>query len=149
MLLRQHRFVGASRTAGTLPVCQASVPYFKRHRYCAPIKLRPETVVKPNLQPALTTASASAPAFGAPAPQPPKDDFLGFKKGFWTFIGTVAILGSIGGALAALLGWFSSTYALALPLILPVISLLASLQREGLIAEVGQSSLQLEHAASC
>ena len=48
------------------------------------------------------------------------------------------MLGSVGGALAALLGWAGASYALVLPLVLPVVSLIAALQREGLIAEVGK-----------
>lgn len=59
-----------------------------------------------------------------------------WQKSFWTFIDVVAILGSVGGALAALLGVVSTTYALSLPLVLPVVSLIAALQREGLISEV-------------
>ena len=49
----------------------------------------------------------------------------------------MAILGSAGGALATLLGWTTVSYALVLPLVLPLVSLLAAMQREGLIAEVG------------
>jgi hypothetical protein len=56
----------------------------------------------------------------------------------WTAVDVLAILGSIGGALAAILNLFSgATYVLFLPLVLPVVSLVAALQREGLIAEVG------------
>jgi hypothetical protein len=46
------------------------------------------------------------------------------------------MLGSVGGALVSLLGLFSTPYVLALPLVLPIVSLFASLQREGLIAAV-------------
>eukprot|EP00198_Chlamydomonas_reinhardtii_P004308 XP_001693644.1 predicted protein [Chlamydomonas reinhardtii] len=66
---------------------------------------------------------------------PPSDPSITFKKRFWTFIDVVAILGSVGGALAAILNLFSGTYVLFLPLVLPVVSLLSALQREGLIAE--------------
>ncbi|KAG2443420.1 hypothetical protein HXX76_001778 [Chlamydomonas incerta] len=66
---------------------------------------------------------------------PPTDPSITFKKRFWTFIDVVAILGSVGGALAAILNLFSGTYVLFLPLVLPVVSLLSALQREGLIAE--------------
>ncbi|GLC43027.1 hypothetical protein PLESTM_001414800 [Pleodorina starrii] len=69
-----------------------------------------------------------------PAPPAP-DSNINFKKGFWTFVDVVAILGSVGGALAAILNLFSGTYVLFLPLVLPVVSLLSALQREGLIAE--------------
>ncbi|KAJ9505733.1 hypothetical protein QJQ45_029267 [Haematococcus lacustris] len=70
-----------------------------------------------------------------PAPTGSSEGGSGIARGFWTFTGVLAILGSVGGALAALLGWFTTSYALALPLVLPVVSLIASLQREGLIAE--------------
>lgn len=70
-------------------------------------------------------------------PPPPPDPSIGAKKGFWTFVDVAAILGSVGGALAAILNLFSGTPILFLPLVLPVISLVAALQREGLIAEVG------------
>ena len=39
--------------------------------------------------------------------------------------------------MATLLGWTTVSYALVLPLVLPLVSLLAAMQREGLIAEVG------------
>lgn len=60
----------------------------------------------------------------------------GWKAGLWTFVDVVAILGSVGGALAALLGVVNVTYALSLPLVLPIVSLIAALQREGLISQV-------------
>ena len=64
------------------------------------------------------------------------DGSISFKKGFWTFIDVVAIFGSVGGALAAILNLFAgNSYILLLPLVLPVVSLVAALQREGLIAE--------------
>lgn len=61
---------------------------------------------------------------------------INFKKSVWTFIDVVAILGSVGGALAALLNFATASYVLCLPLVLPVVSLVAALQREGLTAEV-------------
>ncbi|EFJ48920.1 hypothetical protein VOLCADRAFT_90230 [Volvox carteri f. nagariensis] len=71
-----------------------------------------------------------------PAPAPSATDSnISFKKGFWTFVDVIAILGSVGGALAAILNLISGTYVLFLPLVLPVVSLLSALQREGLIAE--------------
>jgi hypothetical protein len=57
--------------------------------------------------------------------------------GFWTFVDVVAILGSVGGALAALLGVASASYVLPLPIVLPVVSLVAAMQREGLSSRVG------------
>ena len=69
-------------------------------------------------------------------PSIPPDPSMKAKKGFWTFVDVIAILGSVGGALAAILNLFSGTAVLFLPLVLPVISLVAALQREGLIAEV-------------
>ncbi len=83
---------------------------------------------------------AAAPAGGhdpaSPAPDAPPTQGQSAWKTFWTFTGIIAMLGSVGGALAALTGYFSASYALALPLVLPVVSLIASLQREGLISEV-------------
>jgi hypothetical protein len=58
------------------------------------------------------------------------------KRSWWTVIDVLSLLGSVTGALAALLGWLSPTYALALPLVLPVVSLIAALQREDLQQEV-------------
>jgi hypothetical protein len=58
------------------------------------------------------------------------------KRSLWTVIDVLSLLGSVAGALAALLGWLSPTYALALPLVLPVVSLIAALQREDLQQEV-------------
>jgi hypothetical protein len=77
-------------------------------------------------------AGGSAPTAD---PSPPEGSDL--ARGLWTFVGVASILGSVGGALVSLLGLFTSPYVLALPLMLPVVSLFASLQREGLIAEVG------------
>ncbi|KAL6756181.1 hypothetical protein V8C86DRAFT_2654592, partial [Haematococcus lacustris] len=85
-------------------------------------------------QPAVRCLSA-AQTGSPPAPTGSSEGGSGIARGFWTFTGVLAILGSVGGALAALLGWFTTSYALALPLVLPVVSLIASLQREGLIAE--------------
>ncbi|GIM16319.1 hypothetical protein Vretimale_18950 [Volvox reticuliferus] len=79
----------------------------------------------------LAAATPPRPASATPA----ADSDFKLKKGFWTFVDVVAILGSVGGALAAILNLFSGTYVLFLPLVLPVISLLSALQREGLIAE--------------
>jgi hypothetical protein len=61
-----------------------------------------------------------------------------FTRSLWTVIDVVSLLGSVAGALAALLGWVSPTYALALPLVLPVVSLIAAMQREDLSKEVRQ-----------
>ncbi|GIL62532.1 hypothetical protein Vafri_16747 [Volvox africanus] len=80
-------------------------------------------------------AQAAANPPGTASQSPPTDNDVKLKKGFWTFVDVVAILGSVGGALAAILNLFSGTYVLFLPLVLPVISLLSALQREGLIAE--------------
>ncbi|GLI71314.1 hypothetical protein VaNZ11_016472 [Volvox africanus] len=80
-------------------------------------------------------AQAAANPPGTASPPPATDNDVKLKKGFWTFVDVVAILGSVGGALAAILNLFSGTYVLFLPLVLPVISLLSALQREGLIAE--------------
>lgn len=55
----------------------------------------------------------------------------------WTAIDVAAMLGSVGGAAAALLGALSPSYALVLPLVLPVVSLVAALQREDLLTQVG------------
>lgn len=60
----------------------------------------------------------------------------GFRRALWTCIDVVAIVGSVGGALASMLNLVSSNYVLLLPLCLPALSLLAAMQREGLIAEV-------------
>lgn len=69
------------------------------------------------------------------------DGSISFKKGFWTFIDVVAIFGSVGGALAAILNLFAgNSYILLLPLVLPVVSLVAALQREGLIAEASEGA---------
>eukprot|EP00878_Enallax_costatus_P045619 GHUV01055047.1.p1 GENE.GHUV01055047.1~~GHUV01055047.1.p1 ORF type:complete len:209 (+),score=49.99 GHUV01055047.1:265-891(+) len=57
------------------------------------------------------------------------------KRSVWTAIDVFALLGSVGGALAALLGVVSPTFALTLPLILPVVSLIAALQREDMTNE--------------
>jgi hypothetical protein len=88
----------------------------------------------------LARAQAASGGLGAapppPMPPPPGGRSIGLKRSVWTFIDVVAILGSVGGALAALLGWASMSYALFLPLVLPVVSLVAALKREGLIAEV-------------
>ncbi len=100
----------------------------------APRKLCPSRVALPAVGP-ISRRSVAVAASSQPA-APATDSNIGFRKGFWTFIDVVAILGSVGGALAAILNLFSGTYVLFLPLILPVISLLAALQREGLIAEV-------------
>lgn len=88
----------------------------------------------------LLCRSAAVPPYPGSTAQPAREGGINWKKGFWTFLGALAILGSIGGAVAALMGWVSSTYALALPMVLPIISLVASLKREGLIAEVGHAS---------
>ncbi len=77
-----------------------------------------------------TSLDVGSPPQGEPSPS------QSIWKSFWTFTGIFAMLGSVGGALAALLGYWSSSYALALPLLLPILSLIASLQREGLISEV-------------
>lgn len=62
---------------------------------------------------------------------------FGWRKTLWTLVDVIAIVGSVGGALAAMLNLFASSYpVLLLPLCLPALSLLAALQREGLIAEV-------------
>jgi hypothetical protein len=71
----------------------------------------------------------------------PQSGSSGLARGFWTFVGILSMLGSVGGALVSLLGLFNTPYTLALPLVLPVVSLFASLQREGLIAAVGNSML--------
>ena len=68
-----------------------------------------------------------------------KDASLGFKRSLWAFIDVVAIFGSVGGAVAALLGIGPTSYVLALPMVLPLLSLVAALNREGLIAEVQHS----------
>jgi hypothetical protein len=93
--------------------------------------------------------------FSAEAPPPPADSDAaaselappktGFRRGFWTFIDVFAILGSVGGAVAALLGIGTTAYVLALPMCLPVVSLIAALNREGLIAEV-RSATAWAHA---
>lgn len=70
-----------------------------------------------------------------------KDGSLGFKRSLWAFIDVVAIFGSVGGAVAALLGIGPTSYVLALPMVLPLLSLVAALNREGLIAEVRQNLL--------
>ena len=59
----------------------------------------------------------------------------------WTAIDVVALLGSAGGALAALLGAVPAAYALALPLVLPVVSLVAALQREELLSNDSRAYL--------
>ena len=61
-----------------------------------------------------------------------------FRRSLWTFIDIIAIFGSVGGALLALLGIGTTAYVLAFPLVLPMVSLIAALNREGLIDEVGQ-----------
>jgi len=68
-----------------------------------------------------------------------------WQRSFWTAVDVLAILASVGGALSALLGLFSTTYALSLPLVLPIVSLIAALQREGLIAEARR---RIAHAAA-
>ena len=54
----------------------------------------------------------------------------------WTVVDVLSIFGSVGGALSVLLGIFSASYALALPIVLPVVSLIAALERESLLREV-------------
>lgn len=75
---------------------------------------------------------------GAAISPPPPSSKL--KRSIWTAVDVVALLGSVGGALAALLGVVSPTYALTLPLVLPVVSLIAALQREDLTNEVNVMS---------
>jgi hypothetical protein len=58
------------------------------------------------------------------------------QRSLWTLLDVVAILGSAGGAAAALLGIGPLTYALALPMALPVLSILAGISREGLEQQV-------------
>jgi hypothetical protein len=53
----------------------------------------------------------------------------------------------VGGALAALLGVVSPTYALVLPLVLPVVSLIAALQREDLTKEVRAALYLHQHSS--
>lgn len=62
---------------------------------------------------------------------------LSFQKSLWTAIDIIAIFGSVGGAVAALMG-VGTAYVLALPIVLPVVSLIAALSREGLIVEVSR-----------
>lgn len=83
----------------------------------------------------LQCAASASQTVVSLSPAPP-NPYVKFFKWFWTFTGFIAILGSIGGALAALMGWFQTSYALALPLVLPIVFLFSALQREGLIAEV-------------
>ncbi|GFR52203.1 hypothetical protein Agub_g14743, partial [Astrephomene gubernaculifera] len=80
-------------------------------------------------------ACKAAPQPGPPPIAPNVDPNIKLKKRFWTVLDVVAIFGSVGGALAAILNLFPGTYMLFLPLVLPVVSLLSALQREGLIAE--------------
>jgi hypothetical protein len=61
---------------------------------------------------------------------------LSFRRSLWTFIDVIAIFGSVCGAVLALLGVGVTAYVLALPMVLPVVSLIAALNREGLIVEV-------------
>ncbi len=68
--------------------------------------------------------------------QPPNRNGTGLARTVWTIIDVAAIFGSVGGAMAALLGIGPASYVLALPMILPVVSLVAALNREGLLAEV-------------
>ncbi|GAX74132.1 hypothetical protein CEUSTIGMA_g1581.t1 [Chlamydomonas eustigma] len=60
---------------------------------------------------------------------------LSFRRSLWTFIDVIAIFGSVCGAVLALLGVGVTAYVLALPMVLPVVSLIAALNREGLIVE--------------
>ena len=83
-----------------------------------------------------------------PIPQtdtrPRKSGVRGFFHGFWTFVDVVAILGSVGGALAALTGVVSAAYVLPLPVVLPIVSLIAAMQREGLSSQVGTGNCPAE-----
>ena len=65
----------------------------------------------------------------------------GLLHGFWTFVDVVAILGSVGGAMAALLGLASASMVLPLPIVLPMVSLVAAMQRESLARKVGTPHL--------
>lgn len=78
-----------------------------------------------------TICRASSSSAGSSTPHNSK-----LKRSLWTAVDVFALLGSVGGALAALLGVMSPTYALTLPLVLPVVSLIAALQREDLTNEV-------------
>jgi hypothetical protein len=92
---------------------------------------------------AAAAASASPPATDREQ-DPPKP--RSFARSAWAFVDVLAIFGSVGGAVCALLGIGTTAYVLALPMVLPVVSLIAALSREGLIAEVG---VQTSHAAPC
>lgn len=99
------------------------------------------------------SAAAAAPAPDAQASpaskkQPNNGPIGGFWRSFWAFVDVVAIFGAVGGAVAALLGIGTTMYVLALPMVLPIVSLIAALNREGLIAEVRQHA-HAEAAMSC
>lgn len=82
-----------------------------------------------------SSAAASAPAPGGRR--------FPSKRDTWTAIGVACMLGSIAGAAAALMGGVWPVYALLLPLVLPVVSLVAALRRDGLAGEVRLRLLRL------
>lgn len=129
--------LGLTRRLATRHTAPAVLPCRLPHK--APdSRLRPGFARPSAARPA---SRASANARGVqPPPALPVDTGRPVVKGFWTFVDVLAIIGSVGGALATLLGLVPAayaTYALSLPLVLPIISLVAALQRESVIAEVG------------
>jgi hypothetical protein len=112
-----------------------------RPRPSCHVRLLPAAAFSP-LRPALCQGGRPSgrrdvqAAAGASQASLQPDGSLSWRKRFWTFVDVVAILGSVGGALAAILNLVTGTAVLYLPLILPVVSLLASLQRESVISEV-------------
>lgn len=120
-------------TKGPLVVqrpCKRALParFTTRRLAAAPVHARVHRRVS------VISLASAAPAYKDGAR--PKNTVRGVLRGFWTFVDVVAILGSVGGALAALLGVVSASYVLPLPVVLPVVSLIAAMQREGLISQV-------------
>lgn len=77
---------------------------------------------------------------------PPPPTPRGFARGFWSFINVVSLFGCVGGALATLLGLVPAayaTYAMCLPLVLPIVSLAATMARERVVSEVRVPPAQL------
>jgi hypothetical protein len=82
------------------------------------------------------TVAASAAAAPGPAPGSSRRGAWLSGRAAWTAVGVACILGSVLGAAAALFGGVRPAWALLLPLVLPVVSLVAALRRDGLAGEV-------------